>query len=120
MKIHKKILKNFSLKLTKKSKKVPKPCKKNLKNSKNMQKNKKSSHIIQKILLIFLLIPKNQLSTAKTIKNLPKNGKKIRIFDLSNLLSVQMCSFVLFFYIKLEYVHFFLIFKVLKSYAISL
>ena len=61
MKIHKKILKNFSLKLTKKSKKVPKPCKKkNLKNSKNMQKNKKSSHIMQKILLIFLLIPKNQ------------------------------------------------------------
>ena len=51
---------------------------KNLKNSKNMQKNKKSSHIIQKILLIFLLISKNQKSTAKTIKNLPKNGKKIR------------------------------------------
>ena len=60
MKIHKKILKNFSLKLTKKSKKDPKPCKKNLKTSKNMQKNVKELSHYTKILLIFLLIPKNQ------------------------------------------------------------
>ena len=93
------------------------------KKSKKLQnyakKIKRALTLCKNTLNILNYTKKSIIQQQKKLKTSPKNAKKIRFFDFSNLISVQMCSFVIFFTSNLNNVHFSLIFKVLKSYAIS-